>query len=431
VRIAVVGSGIAGLGSAWLLSQQHEVTLFEANDYLGGHTHTHRVTVGGEEHAVDTGFIVHNPQHYPLLTRLFEQLGVRSQDTTMSFSVRNERTGLEYGASSLSALFCQRRNLLSPRFHRMLRDIARFYREAPRLLEDAGQAPALGSYLEANRYGAAFIEDHLVPMAAALWSAAPARVLDFPAAFLVRFMVNHNMMTLGARPPWRVVCGGSDSYVRALQRRWRVLARTQCPVHAIRRDAGAVTVSSAAGSERYDHVVLACHSDQALQLLTDCSDTERSVLGAIGYQVNDVVLHTDAADLPRSRLAWSAWNALVPRDPQLAATVSYSMNLLQGLVSSEPLVVTLNPCREIPEERVLRRLRYSHPVFTTQATEAQQRKPEIQGQRRTWFAGAYWGYGFHEDGLRSAVEVAAGLGAAWEGPGVRQRPVQVADSALA
>jgi hypothetical protein len=362
---------------------------------------------------------------------LFDQLGVRSHDTSMSFSVRNERSGLEYGATNLNTLFCQRRNLLSPRFYGMLRDIARFYRESPRLLRDPLHGPTLGAYLQAHAYGEAFVEDHLIPMAAALWSAPPAQVLNFPAVFLVRFMANHNMLSLGGRAPWRVVQGGSNSYVRALQRRWRVQVRSRCPVRAIHREAAAVRLASIAGTERFDHVVLACHSDQALQLLVDSSELERSVLGAIHYQSNDVILHTDANLLPRTRAAWSAWNALVPRDPQLPATVSYSMNLLQGLVSSEPLVVTLNPTHEIAEARILRRLRYSHPVFTVEAIEAQRRKPAIQGQRRTWFAGAYWGSGFHEDGLRSAAEVAAALGSHWDAARAAPPPLPLAVEASA
>jgi uncharacterized protein len=413
VRIAVIGSGIAGLGSAWLLGRDHEVTLFEANDYLGGHTHTHRVQQGGSAYAIDTGFIVHNRAHYPLLTRLFADLGVASQDTTMSFSVRNEASGLEYNAATLNSLFCQRRNLLSPRFHGMLLDLARFYRRAPALLEEDSRGISLGAYLERERFGAAFRDEHLLPMAAALWSAPPARVLEFPARFLVRFMANHNMLQLTGRPAWRVVCGGSASYVRALRARWRVHERLGCPVHSVRREPHGVTVTSAAGAEAFEQVILACHSDQALALLADASDAERAILGAIGYQENEVVLHTDAALLPRNPRAWAAWNALVPAGGTRACTVSYCMNLLQGLRSPDPFVVTLNPQVPIAPERVLRRLSYAHPLFTEAAVTAQTRRAEIQGRRRTFFAGAYWGHGFHEDGLASAVEVCRYLGVRW------------------
>ncbi|WP_427852548.1 NAD(P)/FAD-dependent oxidoreductase [Stenotrophomonas acidaminiphila] len=413
MRIAVVGSGIAGLASAWLLSQAHEVVLFEAADYLGGHTHTHDVSVGGRPYAVDTGFIVHNPDHYPLLTRLFQALEVQTQPTTMSFSVHNGRSGLEYNATSLDALFCQRRNLLSPRFLGMVRDLFRFYRQAPALLEGDGPGPGLGEWLQANGYGAAFRDEHLVPMASALWSSPPRQILQFPARYLVQFMANHQMLQVSGRPQWRVVRGGSARYVDALRARWTVQERLGCPVRAIHRHGDRVRVDSAAGSEAFDQVVLACHSDQALALLADASDNEQAILGAIGYQPNEVVLHTDASLLPRRRKAWAAWNAFVPGDADAPCTVSYCMNLLQGLDAPEPLVVTLNRSEAVDPARVLRRLAYQHPVYTPQSVAAQRRRAVIQGQNRTWFAGAYWGWGFHEDGMRSAVDVAAGLGVRW------------------
>lgn len=413
MRIAVIGSGIAGLASAWLLSRAHEVTLFEANDYLGGHTHTHDIVSQGKRYAVDTGFIVHNPVHYPLLTRFFDELGVASQPTTMSFSVRNEASGLEYNATSLGGLFCQRRNLLSRRFHGMLRDILRFYREAPALLEGSETGPTLGEYLATHRYGDAFRDEHLVPMASALWSSPSQQILEFPARYLAEFMANHQMLQVRDRPEWRVVRGGSASYIRALQARWDVRERLSCPVHALRRDAEGVEIKHAAGCERFDHAVLACHSDQALAMLVDASAAERAILGAIPYQENDAVLHTDARLLPRNRKAWAAWNAAIPREPGAACTVSYCMNLLQGLDAPEPLVVTLNRSDAIDPAKILRRMRYHHPVYTHAAVAAQRRKAEIQGVRRTWFAGAYWGFGFHEDGIRSGVEVANALGVRW------------------
>ncbi|MGN6151442.1 MAG: NAD(P)/FAD-dependent oxidoreductase [Lysobacteraceae bacterium] len=413
MRIAVVGSGIAGLASAWLLSREHQVVLFEAEDRLGGHTHTHDITLRDRRYAVDTGFIVHNPAHYPLLTALFAELGVATRPTTMSFSVRNEASGLEYNATNFDALFCQRRNLVSPRFWGMLRDLTRFYREAPALLDLPGEGPTLGDYLDAGGYGALFRDDHLVPMASALWSSPSNRILAFPAKYLVRFMANHHMLQIDDRPEWRVVEGGSSAYVRALSARWRVQVRLSAAVRMLLRDAEGVTVFTADGAERFDQVVLACHSDQALRLLSDASDAETAILGAMPYQANDTVLHTDAALLPRRRKAWAAWNAFVPRDPGDVCTVSYCMNLLQGLDAPEPLVVTLNRTDAIDPDRVLRRMRYHHPVYTHASVAAQTRKAEIQGGRRTWFAGAYWGWGFHEDGMRSAVEVAAGLGVRW------------------
>lgn len=413
MRIAVVGSGIAGLASAWLLSRKHDVTLFEAGDYLGGHTHTHDITLHGRNYRIDTGFIVHNPLHYPLLTRLFDALGVASQPTTMSFSLHNEASGLEYNAATLDTLFCQRRNIVSPRFIGMVRDLMRFYREAPALLLQQDSTTTLGDYLEQNRYGDAFRDEHLVPMASALWSSPPTQILGFPARYLVQFMANHQMLQVSDRPQWRVVKGGSSTYVKALRAVWSVHERLNCPVRSITRRTDGVDVESTAGVEHFDQVVLACHSDQALAMLADADERERSVLGAMPYQTNDTVLHTDASILPVRRKAWAAWNAWLPRDPTEACTVSYCMNLLQGIDAPEPFVVTLNRTHAIDPDKVLRRMRYDHPVYSTASVAAQKRKFEIQGQRRTWFAGAYWGWGFHEDGMRSAVDVAESLGVHW------------------
>ncbi|MFJ1300819.1 NAD(P)/FAD-dependent oxidoreductase [Pseudomonadota bacterium AL_CKDN230030165-1A_HGKHYDSX7] len=422
MRIAVIGAGVAGLTSAYLLSRRHEVTLFEANDYLGGHTHTHQIERGAHYYAVDTGFIVHNPAHYPLFTRLLDELGVASQPTTMSFSVQNAASGLEYNATNLDGLFCQRRNLLSLRFAGMVRDLLRFYREAPALLHETGPGPTLGEYLDEHGYGAAFRDDHLVPMASALWSAPPAGILAFPARYLVQFMANHQMLQASGRPEWRVVQGGSSAYIRAMRRRWHVTERIGCPVQQVLRLPDGVLVQANHRSEVYDHVVFGCHSDQALGLLGDPSAAEREILGAITYQPNDVVLHTDASLLPSRRKAWAAWNAYVPADRDQLCTVSYCMNLLQGLDAPEPFIVTLNRSDAIDPGQVLRRMRYHHPVYTLESVAAQARRHEISGRRRTWFAGAYWGWGFHEDGVRSAVDVARSLGAepVWT-PGARLR----------
>ena len=413
MRIAVIGSGIGGLSAAWLLSRRHEVVLYEANDYLGGHTDTHRVEVDGRTLEVDTGFIVHNPANYPLLTRLFEELGVASQPTTMGFSVQDERTGLEYNATSLDVLFCQRRNLASPRFWGMLRDLVRFYRQAPALLELEGPGPTLGEYLDAHGHGAAFRDQHLVPMASALWSSPASDVLDFPAKYLVQFMANHHMLQLTGRPQWRVVRGGSRRYVEAMAARWNVQVRLSTPVHGVTRDPDGASVRCESGSERFDQVVLACHGDQALALLDDASDAEREILGAITYQPNETVLHTDASLLPRDRKAWAAWNAHLPADPAQACTVSYCMSLLQTLPGDIPLVVTLNRTDAIDPSRILRRRNYRHPVYNHASVAAQARRHEIQGVNRTWFSGAYWGWGFHEDGMRSGVDVARALGVDW------------------
>ncbi len=413
MKIAVIGSGIAGLGAAWLLSRTHEVVLFEKDARLGGHTHTHRVVQAGREYAVDTGFIVHNPMNYPLLTRMFDDLGVASQPTTMGFSVQDARTGLEYNATNLDAMFCQRSNLFSPRFLRMVREILRFYRECGALLEDSADGPTLGDYLRTNGYSQLFIEDHLIPMASALWSSPSATILDFPAKYLVRFMDNHHMLQVDERPQWRVVTGGSSTYIGALENHWNVQVRLASPVRRVRRDADSATVTTDAGDEAFDQVVFACHSDQALALLADASDSERAILGAITYQENETVLHTDARILPKRRKAWAAWNAYIPSAPGADCTVSYCMNLLQSIDSPEPFVVSLNRTADIAPEKILATMRYHHPVYTHASVAAQARRGEINGANRTWFAGAYWGFGFHEDGLRSGVDVARALGAAW------------------
>lgn len=401
------------MASAWLLSREHEVTLFEANDYIGGHTHTHEIELGERKYCVDTGFIVFNPPHYPLLNKLFATLNVESQPTTMSFALRNDRSGLEYNATSINGLFCQRRNLVSPRFLRMVRDILRFYRDAPAVLDLIGPGPSLGAYLQQHNYSDGFRDDHLVPMASALWSSPSAQILNFPVKYLVRFMDNHQMLQASDRPQWRVVKGGSQSYVRAMRNDWNVRERVACAVTAVVRETGGVRIDSMAGSEKYDQVVLACHADHALALLADANEREREILGAMPYQENDTVLHTDANLLPRRRKAWAAWNALVPSDDSNQCTVSYCMNLLQSLDAPEPIVVTLNRTAQIAPEKILRRMRYHHPLYSQASVAAQTRKSEIQGRNNTWFAGAYWGWGFHEDGMRSAVEVATGLGARW------------------
>jgi hypothetical protein len=413
MKIAIVGGGIAGLAAAWLLSRRHHVVLFEREARLGGHTHTHDVEQDGERHAVDSGFIVFNRQNYPLLTRLFAELGVATRPTTMSFALQCAKTGLEYSSRSLDALFCQRRNLVSPPFWRMLRDIARFYREARALLDGAGPGPSLGDYLAARGYSSAFADHHLLPLAAALWSTPAGRIRDFPARYLVRFMDQHQMLQLRRPPAWRVVAGGSRRYVEAMAASWRAEVRLGAPVTALRRAAGQVMVAGDGGEERFDHAVLACHGDQALALLQDATATEREVLGAVAYQPNDAVLHCDRRLLPRAEKAWAAWNAYVPAAPRERCTVSYNMSLLQSLRSREPFVVTLNRGDAVDEAVVLARMQYHHPVYTHASVAAQARRAEINGKSNVWFCGAYWGFGFHEDGLRSGVEVARALGVPW------------------
>lgn len=413
MRIAVVGSGIAGLAAAWQLAREHSVVLFEAESRLGGHTHTHTVEREGRRFEVDSGFIVHTPDNYPLLTAMFHELGVKTQPTTMSFSVHSDRTGLEYNAGTLNGLFCQRRNLLRPTFYRMVADILRFYREAPALLEAASPGPALGDYLRERGYSPMFVDEHLIPMASALWSSPSDRVLQFPARYLVQFMANHHMLSAGARPAWRVVSGGSSAYIRALESRWRAEVRPSSPVQRVRRVESGVELSTPHHTETFDQAVLACHGDQALKLLDAPSEREREVLGAIRFQANETVLHTDARVLPKNPRAWAAWNAHIPAEPSADCTVSYCMNLLQGFRSREPFVVTLNRTAAIDPAKVIARMRYAHPEYTHESVAAQARRHEINGVDRIWYAGAYWGWGFHEDGIRSAIEVVRALGVRW------------------
>ena len=395
MRIAVIGAGIAGNVAARRLHEAgHEVTVLEAAGHVGGHTHTH--DIGG--HAVDTGFIVYNERTYPAFTRLLDELGVASQPSSMSFSVRNEASGLEYNGSTLDGLFAQRRNLLRPSFLRMLADIARFNRDAPRLLA-SGEEQALGAYLAERRYSSAFIDDYLVPMGAAIWSTAPALMLGFPARFFVRFLHNHGMLSLNDRPQWRVIRGGSARYVEKLTAPFRDRIRLNERVRSLRRIPGGVLVDGA----RFDRAFVACNADQALALLADPTPAEREVLGAIRYQENEAVLHTDRALLPRAHRAWAAWNYHVPRAAGGRVALTYNMNILQGLAARETYCVTLNRTRDIRPERVLKRLTYHHPLFTPAAVAAQGRQRELNGRLGTYYCGAYWRFGFHEDGVVSAL----------------------------
>lgn len=411
MKIAIVGSGIAGLTCAWGLHRRHDITLFEADDRLGGHTNTVVVDAGDHDVAVDTGFIVFNDRTYPNFIRLLDQLDVRSHPTDMGFGVRLERNGLEYGSTGLNMLFAQRRNLLRPRFHRMIRDVLRFHEEARALLTHPEEKATLGEFLAERGYGSAFVHEHLVPMAAAIWSAEPPRILDFPAASFVRFYANHGLLQRGGGPTWRYLEGGAQRYVEALSAPFRDRVRLGCRVLGVRRRRDGVLIAAQnAEPEAFDQVVFACHSDQALATLRDPSEAERRILGAIRYQPNEAVLHTDVRMLPRQRRAWSCWNVRIPAEPSDRVQVTYHMNQLQRLDEPEQYCVTLNRTEDIDPERVLGRFEYAHPVFDSDAIAAQGLHDRISGLRHTHYCGAYWGYGFHEDGVRSALPVLAALG---------------------
>ncbi|GAB4234501.1 MAG: FAD-dependent oxidoreductase [Acidobacteriota bacterium] len=414
MRIAVVGSGISGLTAAWLLSRHHEVVLYEAEARLGGHTHTVAVNLGDREFAVDTGFIVYNEENYPNFSRLLQCLGVATQPSSMSFSVRDDDSGLEYNGTSLNALFAQRRNLLRPVFWRMVLDILRFFREARELVGSSERELTLGEWVRRRGFSEPFLKWHLYPLVAAVWSTGRLGVENFPAVMLTEFFHNHGFLRVAGRPRWRVLRGGSHSYLPPLTRPFRDRIRLATPVVKVVRERDGVRIRDARGGEdHFDHVVLAVHSDQALSLLGDPSPEEREILGAIRYQVNEVVLHTDSQLLPRRPLARASWNFHLPLREDWRPTVTYWMNSLQSLPGPPDFCVTLNRTEAVRPDRILRRLEYAHPVFDPPALAAQRRKHEICGQRRTWYCGAYWGYGFHEDGVRSALDACRELGGEW------------------
>jgi len=412
MRIAIVGSGIAGLVSAYLLSRRHEVTVFEAGDWIGGHTHTVDVEIDQQRHAIDTGFIVFNDWTYPNFIRLLEQLGVESQPTEMSFSVCDPRSGLEYNGNNLNTLFAQRSNLLSPGFLRMLMDILRFNREAIADLEAGGLhgQMTLGDYLQQQRYSQRFIDHYIVPMGSAIWSMSLKEMLNFPLAFFIRFFHNHGLLSVNDRPQWRVIKGGSRSYIPALSKPFADNIRLDCPVQRIRRDETGVTVLSRQGEERFDRIVLACHSDQALKLLEQPSPEEQAILGDIRFADNDVVLHTDTRLLPSRRLAWASWNYRLGGDPEQPAALTYNMNILQGLDASRTFCVSLNQTDQIDPAQILGRFTYAHPQFSVAASAAQQQWQTLLGKQHTFFCGAWWANGFHEDGVVSALRVASHFG---------------------
>lgn len=408
LKIAVLGTGVAGLSAAWLLSQSHEVTVFEQSDYAGGHSNTVEVLGSDGPIAVDTGFIVYNEPAYPNLTNLFRHLDIETTPTEMTFAVSMRNGALEYAGNDVFTLFAQKKNLFSPRFWSMLLDIRRFYAEAPEHLAEM-EGMTLGGYLDAQAYGAPFREDHLYPMAAAIWSIPARQVAEYPAKTFTRFCENHGLLKIAGRPLWRTVSGGSREYVKKLLAPVQERLLLNTPARRVTRETDRVVVESRDGMQSFDHVVIAAHADQALCLLADPTEAEARLLSCFRYSRNETILHGDAALMPRMRSIWSSWNYL-GSSPDAPLSVTYWMNRLQGIPESTPLFVTLNASAPPREELVHRRFVYAHPIFDLCAINAQRELWSLQGKRRTWYCGAYFGAGFHEDGLQAGLAVAEQLG---------------------
>lgn len=411
-KVAVIGSGISGLTTAYLLNEQHDVHVFEANDYIGGHTATIDIDHKGELLAVDTGFIVFNDKTYPNFLTLLDKLNISKQPTEMSFSVLNSMTGLEYNGNNLDTLFAQRSNLVNPKFWSLIKQILRFNKQCKSLYEaDNIDNINLGQFLEQNNYNDYFAQNYILPMAAAIWSSSLNQVKQFELKFFIQFFYNHGLLNIQDRPQWYVIPGGSRSYIKPLVSKLKHSVELNMPVSKVKRFDDHVELHFVDGQiQVFDEVVFACHSDQALKILEEPTEEEKSVLGRLPYVNNEVVLHTDTAMLPKRRKAWASWNYLLSADQDALATLTYNMNILQGLDSKTTFCVTLNKTQDIDKSKILREFNYAHPVFSTESQQAQKERALICGKNRTHYVGAYWYNGFHEDGVRSAVDVGLRFG---------------------
>ena len=409
MNIAIIGTGISGLTAAYYLQNKHQLTLFEKNHEIGGHTATKDITVNGHSYALDTGFIVFNDRTYPNFIALMDELGVMSQNTEMSFSVKSALSGLEYGGTNLNSLFAQRRNIFNPKHWRMLSDILRFNREIMAELDGdtLSKTQTLDAYLNENKYSQAFINSYLIPMGCAIWSSPTTSMLDFPLYFFAQFFKNHGLLSVNNRPQWKVIQGGSRNYLEPLIKGFKHNIKTNSDIKSVSRTASNVLITMQNGDEHvFDEVIFACHSDQALKLIEDITPAENEVLGAMLYQDNEVILHTDESVLPKRRDAWSSWNYWLRKDVQERAVLTYNMNILQGINSDITFCVTLNATDAIDPESIIGCFNYSHPVFTSESVNSSERWDDVNGIDHTWFAGAYWGNGFHEDGVTSGKRVA-------------------------
>ncbi len=409
MRIAIVGTGISGLSAAWLLAEGNELTLFEANDYIGGHTNTVRVKEGQQSIPVDTGFIVFNQQNYPNLCRLFDRLQIPSRDSDMSFSVKCEASGLEYKGSSLRTLFTQKRNIFKPAFLRMLKDILTLHRRAPKHLANGlDEAITVADYARQHGYSEYFMNNYLLPLGASLWSCPPAAFKHFPMRFVLEFLNNHGMLQINNRPVWKTVAGGANTYIKKLIPPFASRIFVKSPVKQVIRHDNRVTVRLISGKqEEFDEVIMACHADQSLRLIADPDEAEKHLLSAFNYQYNEAILHTDSTILPKQKPAWASWNYRIPTRHQGNTQVSYNMNMLQGIESTHTYCVSLNQADAIRTDRIIKKIGYHHPVFTPGRDAAQSQHEQLIRRKRISYCGAYWGYGFHEDGINSGLAVAA------------------------
>ena len=413
MKIAIIGTGISGLTAAYLLNKNHNITVFEKNNYIGGHTHTHDISVNNIDYAIDTGFICYNENTYPNFIKLLKILGVESQKTTMGFSVKSLKKDLEYAGNSISSLFSQKKNIFNPSFLWMLKEIVSFNKKAKQDLLKITPGKSLDEYLKENRYSEFFINNYIVPMGAAIWSTKPASILDMSALFFIQFFYNHGLLQVQNRPNWWVIKGGSKQYVNKMIVGFKDKIRLSQPISKIRRLNGKIEIVAGNNpnvKDIFDAVVIATHSNQALDLLSDSTDLELDILSKISYQKNEALLHTDTSILPKNSSAWSSWNYFLDKDPQKPVSLTYNMNILQNLDSEETFCVTLNGNSLIDSQKIIKRINYHHPLFTVEGLKAQGRKHEICGENNTYYCGAYWRNGFHEDGVVSALDVCEKFG---------------------
>ena len=412
MKIAIIGSGISGLTTAYLLHKDHDITVFEANDYIGGHTHTHEISQNNKMWRVDSGFIVYNEKTYPNFIKLLKELKVKVQKTTMGFSVKAPSQNLEYSGGSLNTFFAQRLNLFKPAFLIMLKDILRFNRLAAKELSKVDETTTILSFLEKHKFSKPFVENYIIPMGAAIWSTAANKTTEMPAAFYIRFFKNHGLLQIFNRPQWFVIKGGSKSYVQKIIEGFQEKILLSKPVIKVERNTSEVKIycEKEADPLFFDKVVFATHSDQALALLKDPSNDEKSVLEAMPYQKNTAIVHTDVTLMPKIKKTWSSWNYLLSGDQNRPVTLTYNMNILQSLDAKPDFLVTLNSLNEINPSKIIKKIDYSHPLFTVNGVHAQKKKNQISGQNNTYYCGAYWGNGFHEDGVNSALDVCKAFG---------------------